>query len=424
MFPLVIFYLYAALFTDLLAASLYAALNLPDVTLLRFAREALAFLLFAIGFLTTPSPPYLRGLTLGYLFFIMLYSIVGLSNDLPLGLVIGSAAKLAYPVVLIFAAMLAVRTPQQLQTLARTIIALTFASLLFGLWDIRRTDFWTDVIDYGAYLYDVKGVHVGYLEEYMLPFNFFGFEGVRRAAGLVAAPLAQGSILAVGGMLAFAVWRERHPWLAAAALGIFCYGIYQSGTRGALLIMLLAVPAFLIVSTRRFSGATRDMLLVGLLLAAGAEVIGFIYEYTVNLEDGSTIGHLNALQENIAGLGQVAIVGVGVGEAGSLLADTGAEIVGGGEGAIFTIIYQLGLPGGLLFLVLYTAIGWRLLKSPALPGDFHFAALALMVGTASSMMISEHIFSTSGMAPFWLLVGGCLSAGWAIETVTRQEQQP
>lgn len=412
MFPLLILYLFSALFTDIVAASVYVAFDLPEVNFLRFAREGLGLVLFATGFLNAPCPPRMRLLTGAYLAFIAIYSFVSFSNDVGLALIVGSAAKLAFPVVVIFGAMAAVETPRQLMILCWTIVGLSLASLLFGLWDINHTEFWATQLDYGSYLYEVKGVLIGYLEEYMLPFNFFGFENVRRAAGLVAAPLAQGSILATAGIIAFALWREEKPWLAAVALGLFCFGIYQSGTRGALLIVLLAMPAFLIVSTRRFGGAARDLMLIGLLAAAGGEVIAFIYDYTVNLEDGSTIGHLDALSENIAGLGQVAIFGTGVGEAGALTADAGEEIAGGGEGALFTIIYQLGLPGGLVFLALYVTMGWRLLQAPRLRGDLNYAALALMVGAASSMMISEHLFSTSAMAPFWLLVGATLSVGW------------
>lgn len=412
MFPLLILYLFSALFTDIVAASFYAAFDLPEVNYLRFAREGLALGLFVAGFLNAPCPPRLRLLTGAYLAFIAIYSFVGFSNDISIALLAGSAAKLAFPVFLIFGAMVAVETPRQMMILCWTIVGLALASLLFGIWDIGHTDFWTDTIDYGSYLYEVKGVLIGYLEEYMLPFNFFGFEGARRAAGLVAAPLAQGSVLAVGGVLVFALWREGKSWLAAAALGLFCFGIYQSGTRGALLIVLLAIPAFLIVSTRRVSGAARDLMLIGLLVLASAEVISFIYDYTVNLDDGSTIGHLTALQENISGLGQVAIFGTGVGEAGAVTADAGEEIAGGGEGALFTIIYQLGLPGGLVFLALYTVMAWQLLKARRQAGDLNYAAFALMVGAASSMVISEHIFSVSAMAPFWLLVGASLSLSW------------
>lgn len=415
MFPLLILYLFAAFLTDIVAASLYVVFDTPEVTILRFAREGLAFVLFAVGFLSVPCPPYIRPLTGIYLALIAVYSLVGFSNNIGLGLLIGSAGKLAFPVILIFGAMIAVKTPHQLLTLCWTTLGLSLASLLFGVWDIQNTEFWSDTLDYGTYLYDVKGVTIGYRWEYMLPFNFFGFEETRRAAGLVAAPLAQGSVLAVAGVLAFALWRERKPVLAIAALSLFCFGIYQSGTRGALLIVLLAMPVFLIVSTRRVSGAARDLLLVAMLLAAGGEVISYIYSYTVNLDDGSTIGHIEALQSNIAGLGQVALFGGGVGEAGALTADAGEEVAGGGEGALFSIIYQLGVPGGLLFLALYAVIGWRLLKAPRLVGDLNYAALALIVGAASSMVISEHLFSTSAMAPFWLLVGACLSVGWRAE---------
>lgn len=411
MFALLILYLCSALFTDLITAALYATYDLPEVAALRFVREGLSILLFTVGFFSPRCPEGLRPVALIYLALVVIYAGFALGDDMPAGLVIGSAGKITLPLVLVFGAIGCVETVGQVRRLFAITIFLSFLSLAFGEWEISRTEFWTQTLEYGQYLLELKNVLTGYNEEYFLPFNFFGFEQVRRAAGLVAAPLAQGSVLATAAILGFAYWRERSALLSYGALAIFTYGVYQSGTRGALLMVILSAVTLLILSTRQLTGAARDLLLVGLLLAGGLEALLYIYSYTVNLEDGSTIGHVMALQENIAGLGEVALIGAGLGESGSLAADTGEEIAGGGEGAIFSIIYQIGLPGGLVFLWFYGLMSWRLLKQRHRPemGSLGTAGFALLVGASSSMIISEHLLTVSGMAPMWLCVGACLA---------------
>jgi D-xylose transport system permease protein len=179
-----------------------------------------------------------------------------------------------------------------------------------------------------------------------------------------------------------------------------------------MLVLLIALPLYLVLTTRSLAGFGRNAALLGLALAAISESLLFVFAYTADLEDGSTIGHLDALAQNIRSFATAIVFGDGLGSAGSVPADQGIEIVGGGEGAIFSILFQIGLPGALLFLAFYGVLVVQLYRSrrhDGVEGELAAATCALMVGAASSMVLSEHLLSVSATAPFWLAIGGILS---------------
>lgn len=405
---LLIIYLVLAHLTDLVSAAVYAAFDLREVVALRYIRDGLALVLCLAGFVRPGIAAAIRWSALAYAGFIGFYLIAGISGDTGLGLLAGSAAKVLLPVILAFAGAGGIETPADARRVAILVIGLGMASTLFGAWDKANTGFWTNAVEYGDYLFDLKGVTAGFSQDTGLPFNFYGFEDVRRAAGLVAAPLAQGSLLAVAGLVGFAHLRARRPLLAVLVLGLAGFGIYQSGTRGALIILLTALPLHMLLTSRNIGRFWRDALLIALGLAGSVETLRYVYTYTTELADGSTIGHIEALAANLTDLGSILAVGEGLGSAGALAADAGLEIAGGGEGAIFSIAYQIGLPGALAFLAFYAAVTLALFRRRQDPeeGEMATALFALALGSASSLIISEHLLTVSGMASFWVLAGG------------------
>lgn len=383
---------------------------------IRYTREGLMVVLALWGTrraMETGTPFVLAALYLGV---IAAYALIA-PPSVDFMLVVGSAVKLSLPVVLLAAGYGSLDTPARLTSFAMLVAGLAVASTLFGMWDINNTEFWTETLEYGHFLNSVKGIVVGFDSYYVLPFNFFGFEAVRRAAGLVAAPLAQGSLVATGAMLGFAALQRRHFVPAGLILMVGIFGVWQSGTRGAMLFLLIALPIFLFLSGKG-SRAIRNLALLLVLIFASYEVVRAIVSYSVNLEDGSTIGHLHALQENLAELDQVVLFGPGLGASGSLAADAGLELAGGGEGSIFSIAYQIGLPAALIFLLFYGVILYRILPLRRLNnavGDLALAGCALGAGVTTSFISSDHIFSLSGMALFWIFLGGCLAQVRAAE---------
>ncbi|USJ02413.1 hypothetical protein MUG10_10145 [Xanthomonas prunicola] len=130
---------------------------------------------------------------------------------------------------------------------------------------------------------------------------------------------------------------------------------------------------------------------------------------SVNFRDGSTIGHWRALQRNLADLHQVVLWGGGLGRQGAVAARQALTDLGGGEGAIFTIAYQMGLPAALLFLAF---IGWSLhaLWCAYRQRDDHLALAMfwLLCGMATTLISSDNAMTVSGAGGFWLLLGGAL----------------
>jgi len=396
---------------DIVSAWLYVGdPNAWTIDLLRTARGGLTVALALWGMKSayrTGAPFLLGALYAAWIGGYLLFS----DNNIDIAIVLASATKLALPLLLLAVGYGALRRPEDLKIFALFLAGLACLSTVFGIWDIRHTEFWTDTLQYGHYLHGVKGIVAGFDGYYVLPFNFFGFEGKRRAAGLLAAPLAQGSFVAIGAMMGFAALHRRALIPALGILVVGMLGIWQSGTRGAMLILLIAAPTYLMFSGR---GATtvRNVAILAMLSALSFEAIRSVYAYSVNLQDGSTIGHLDALRRNIEELDQAWLTGPGIGAAGSVAADEGLRIAGGGEGSFFAIVYQLGLPAALIFLAFYASSLWRSFTLRRLPdpaGDLSLAVASLGLGIATTFISSDHIFSLSGMGVFWIALGGALA---------------
>jgi hypothetical protein len=276
------------------------------------------------------------------------------------------------------------------------------------MWDVNHTEFWTDTIEIGRYIWDVKGVTTGFQPLVFLPWNFSGFEFERRAAGLLAAPLAQGFFLAVVGLMAFGVLRARSTIVAFLVSMLCFYGIYMSSTRGAMLAFIIGTMIYFAYPWRK-GNYSKNLIILAIIVAVSASLIYRQVMYTISLTDGSTIGHLDALEKNFDSITNVILVGSGIGAAGGQSSSMGLDIEGGGEGAIFSIAYQMGVPCALVFLWYYYALFMAVYAqrhAPGRTGELSHCLCGLFLGVALSMVTSEHILTFSGMGAFWFSVGG------------------
>lgn len=410
-FVLVVFYTVLLTVADLSSAWLFAADPTHwGIDVLRGLRDSLILVLALWGGVRAVGSGLAFGLGAAYMALVAVYTLAS-PDGVDTSVVLASAAKLSLPVLLVAVGYGGLGTPRRLELYALVLAALAAASTAFGAWDVNHTEFWTQTLLYGHFLNQVKGIVTGFDGYYVLPFNFFGFEETRRAGGLVAAPLAQGSLVAIGAMLGFAALQRRAFVPALLVLLVGMVGVWQSGTRGAMLFLLIALPLFLVLGGRGSAMLRNVVLLAGLAFAAW-ETLYFVYSYSVNLEDGSTIGHLDALKTNLADFDQVLLLGPGVGASGAAAADAGLPLAGGGEGAIFAIAYQIGLPGMALFLAYYAVLLARILplrhRADA-AGDVALATFALAVGIVTTFISSDHILSLSGMGVFWITLGGCMA---------------
>lgn len=400
---------------DLLMATAYQITNWEGVVALRYYRDVISFCLGIFGLLSPQLPPRIRITAFAYFVFIGVYTLTSVIQDrTPIAVIAASIGAIVLPITLTLSAFVAIRTPQDVSRVLRILSIYGVVSVLFGLWEIDHTEFWTDTVNLGRYILNVKDTITGFQADVFLPWNFSGLGGARRAAGILAAPLAQGFFLAVVGVVGFAYWRGRSHLMAALLLGICFYGAHMSGTRGGLLTATIAIAVYLLWPTRQIRTRQRNLLMLVIVGMLAMPTITHYVLYTVRLEDDSTEGHLMALEKNIADIGDVLLIGDGIGRAGAFTSSNGLTTSGGGEGALFSIAYQIGVPGACLFLLYYALLFqwiYAQRQQEGTRGELARAIACLFIGVFLSMFASDHVLSFSGMAAFWFLVGGY--AGYA-----------
>ena len=284
--------------------------------------------------------------------------------------------------------------------LVRVVVIYAAASALFGLWEIQATEFWTETARLPDYLRSVKGIDLGFEPLSGLPWNFFRTFDERRAAGLLAAPLAQGPVLMIAAALCLIeAWRWR--WFSAVLGALLMYGAIQSGTRAAPLTFLLFVLLVAAVETkRRISAMTAVVLLwVGAIFFFKDKI-----EDAVALADGSTIGHLQGLESSLADLPSVFLTGAGLGAQGVIAGQEGRILIGGGESGFFSIAFQIGLPGAFTFALFYGALLIEIWRGAHKTPEVRNMAL-LGLAMAANLFISDYLFTISGAGVLWLLLG-------------------
>ena len=395
---------------DLLIAYFYFVSGIDEVIVIRYYRDSVCVLLAVLAFLSRDLPYGIRATGAAYGALATVYFTLGLIvTDLPFSVMVQSLGTLLIPLSLSMAGYTAIHTARDMR---RLIVILSFygiATVLFGMWEVSHTEFWTQSVGLGRYMVDLKHLPYGFQSQVFLPWSFSGYNDVRRAAGLLAAPLAQGFFLAVVGVAAFAFWRSRSLVWATLVMTLCFYGAIMSQTRAGIFTAACGMFLYLLYpSPERRSRQVNRVLLV--VFMAFVIPISFYYlSYTVEQKDESTPGHVRALIKNFDTLSDVSIVGSGVGAAGSEAASRGYEIEGGGEGAFFSIAYQLGLPGLVVFWA-FAASLFRFIyaqrRTLGRHGEVARAIAFLFPGAMISGFSSEHLLSFSGMAAFWFLVGG------------------
>lgn len=392
---------------DITSAWLYSFW--PQAAGLRSLRDGLVIIIAACCLLTLRLPQRLLlpmlmygGLALGYL-------ISGFGGA-PASLQIASFGTLMIPMLFVLVGYYCVRHPRELHTLAVWLVIVALASTIFGAWEQQHTEFWLHTVDYPRYMFEVKGLQLGADPDNGLPWNFFGgIDLERRAAGLLASSLAQGMFLATGAVLAIACMEGRARLLGLLFCITLFVGIWMSGTRGAMLAGGLALLGYLLCNRTLLPGRGWRWLILGSTGLAIVVASWGIVIMSVNFLDGSTIGHWTALQRNLQDLPRVLILGAGLGQQGAMAGQVAGSTIGGGEGAIFSIVFQLGLPAAALFLVFFGNMTWALWRAYRRQGEpLALAAVWLSLGIATTLISSEHMLAVSGTGALWLLCGGAL----------------
>jgi hypothetical protein len=401
------------LFTDLTAAWIGSLEGAEAAGLMRSVREALLLLLAAGGAVAALASGLLRardlfGLVYGML--VAVYAAAYLFEGYGASGGLASMGLLLLPLIFVYGGYLLAIMGVNRSHLAMMIVIAAFASMAFGLWEIKRTEFWTDTIMFPDYLRDVKGVVLGFEPTTGLPWNFFRSDvDDRRAAGLLASPLAQGPVVVIAAILCLIMLRAHPAWRVLLA-GALLYGAVQSETRAAILVFLLFILlASFLFGTKRILASSYALILWGV----GIFFFRHQIQSALDLTDGSTSGHVAGLLMHLQDLNKVLLLGAGLGTQGAIAGQEGRILIGGGESALFSIIYQVGGIGGILFCLFYAAVLLELLGSGVIEADKEnekhrkeHAMIAMMgLAMAANLLISEYLLTISGAGLLWLLLG-------------------
>jgi D-xylose transport system permease protein len=395
---------------DLLTAWVYYGGAVPEVAYARLFRDMSVLLAACACLATTRMATSILLSLLIYGALVLLSLGTSATAATSPGIVLGSFGTLLIPLLFFLVGYYCIRDYADLRALVGCIVTIACLSAIFGVWDIDHTDFWIQTVRFPAYMTDVKGMVFGAEPDTGLPWNFFSdLEKTRRAAGLLAAPLAQGMFLAVAGLLVLATSRGGLRLLGVLICVGLCVGVWMTATRGAMLVGTIAVAGYLMTDgTLRVHKSIRialAILAVLVIIVATQDIL----EATAYQTDGSSPGHWAAFWRNIEGLPQIPLLGYGVGMQGPIAAQGVILTIGGGEGAIFSVAYQIGIPAAVALLSFYVICLIRLWRAHRdYRSSFALATFWLMVGFATTLVTSDHLLAVSGSASLWLLTGGGL----------------
>jgi hypothetical protein len=397
---------------DLATAWLYDGGTHPEAALLRPARDATVIIVAGLCFASLRMARSLFLPLVAYCALAFCSMLQSLAGGRAIGLVVSSLGTLMIPILFFLVGYYCLRGYREIGALARLYAVIACASAAFGLWEINHTEFWIDTLQYGVFFERVKGVMFGAQPLTGLPWSFYrDTELTRRAAGLLAAPLAQGMFLVIAMLLVVAAPRGMLRRMRLVLAAFLALGIWMAGTRGAMLAGALALTGYLATARSMIVDPRLRLGLAFAAIAGAAFATRDLVTMTWALADGSSPGHWRALRLNLEGLFGIPLLGYGPGAQGGIAAQTGQSVVGGGEGAIFTMAYQVGLPGMAAFLCFYFACLGRLWRARRdCDADFALATFWLMVGMVVTFVTSEHILAVSGSAALWLLMGGQMRA--------------
>jgi D-xylose transport system permease protein len=397
---------------DLATAWFYDGGARPEAALLRPLRDTSVILVAGLCIATVRMARSLVLPLAAYCGLAVLSMIQTLADGRAIGLAVGSFGTLMIPVLFFLVGYYCLRGYREIGAAVGLYAVLACASAAFGMWEIRHSEFWIDTLQFGIFTERVKGVLLGAQPLTGLPWSFYrDAELTRRAAGLLAAPLAQGMFLVIAMLLTLSAPRGMLRRMRLVVAALLTLGIWMAGTRGAMLAGAVALMGYLATARAMIAD---PRLRFGLVLAVGAGAALATRDLVImtwTLSDGSSPGHWRSLMLNLEGLFRIPPLGYGPGAQGALAVQTQQSVVGGGEGAVFTMAYQIGLPAAATFLCFYAVCLARLWRAHRdYCADFALASFWLMLGMVVTLVTSEHILAVSGSAALWMMVGGQMRA--------------
>lgn len=267
---------------------------------------------------------------------------------------------------------------------------------------IGTKSFWTDVVGITEFYCDIKGQANRMVMGF--PGNFYGDYGTgyfsaKRMVGFWMGPLTSAYALLIPLTYYFlkVLIYKNTKVKTVLSLGLLAYALYLTHTRAIIItFMAIALLIFFIFLKQHLK---KDTLIIIILIAIVAFIAVLIikadYFYSV-LYDGSTIGHIESVQQ--------ALISIGFNLFGSGIGYLGINGGIGTESAYLTILGNLGIVGFIFYILPFVVCMWRLLKNRnknlLLLTVFYTGLCYAVTG-----LISEQLFAYTSIAPFYVLLG-------------------
>ncbi len=402
------------IFQELILGIMYHYIHVPIVIkLLFFSKDLLLVILYIIALLRTKLPRGFATLQWCYLPFVVFGAIKSLMTSqvsataalsssrglilLPAFITIGYSIKHTEA----FISIVKKRYMHLLVIVAAIGIIEYFLDSIIG-----TRKFWTDVVQLGTYMIDIKDAG-NVVAANGLPGNFYtyGANGAytqKRLVSFWAHPLTSGYVLVIPFFFYFisVVFSKKHilagNYKAFLCLIIVSISLFLTFTRGTILPTIVVV-IFCLLYRYRADGGRWFLYISGLLLVSLVGLVVYREKIFGYIYNGSTSAHLISLTSAIK---EISLLGKG---AGTFAAATTEGVWT--ESTYISIAGQLGIIAVIIYVILF------LLPIIKVKKKHHYldplcksVALAGLVFFFTGI-ISEQLCAYTAIAPYYILMG-------------------
>ena len=301
----------------------------------------------------------------------------------------------------------------------KILILFTILSALFSFYEILNTNFWVETINLPKYLLEVKGIHSSSTEYFTgLPHNFFRKSLTdRRAAGLLAAPLAQGNLLGVGLITQLFCPLFKKKYVDYVVNFILIFGLVLTGTRLAYVFIIsylfyLFFIDGLIFNLFKLLKSIKNNFLIVIVIVMCVTYLLNRYSYLFILSDSSSIGHFYSTYSNFNLLTKMNFFGYGLSSQSRNSNAFDVNMIGFGEGSFFSLAFQTGYLGLINFFFFLKS----LLDLCSTKRFIHFPQSDILKVASVSIyslfimsLFNESLFTLTGFLPVAVPIGSAIS---------------
>lgn len=275
-----------------------------------------------------------------------------------------------------------------------------YINTIFMIIEIFFTDFIIS-LDVRGFFNLVKSVYTGLNPISGFPNNWhINFPDVypRRGAGLLMAPLASGMISAFVSLIILHEYTQKRI-TSLISLFLPCIGLILSQSRGPLLFFIIG-SIMILNSIKNKSLFLKDNYFIILLLFS--LTIFYIFPFLENrfTFDSSAKSHFESLIFNFLNMFNIPILGYGIGTEGAIIARENIETTGGGEGAIFSLMFQTGFLATFIFVVWLFTLSFKVENI-----DYKGLNKIILISSIPIIFTSEHLYTITGFIFIWVFIG-------------------